>query len=229
MNCENYLLCALSILTIGYIIYFLSNIKSNCPINKSFENYENYENYVNNVDDIDNINNEDDVNNVDDIDNIDNIDDVDNVNNVNNEDDVNEYYMRPKQKLCKTNKKWHDKFYNKDKYYNKVDKINQLINEMDPFIEHDTSVNIYTGKKISDIYDELTKNDAKCYSKKCLKKPFIDPYTGNTYYFSDNTNKTTITNSQWEYDNECTMNGGAFDGNVYGFYPDDNNNISLAI
>lgn len=141
-----------------------------------------------------------------------------------------EPYIRKNQKLCKANnKKWYEKFMKKNKYYNKVDKINQLRNEMNPFIKHDTSVDMYSGQKISDIYDELTKNNAKCYSKKCLKKPYVDPYTGNSYYFSNNTNQRTITNSNWEYENECTMNGGVFDGNVYGVDPLDGEYTSLAI
>jgi hypothetical protein len=144
----------------------------------------------------------------------------------------NEYesYMRKDQRLCKPdNKKWYDRFLKKDKYYNKVDRMQQLRNEMDPFIEHDTSVNIYTGKKVSDIYDELTKNNAKCYAKKCLKKPYIDPYSGQAYYFSNNTNQRTITDSQWEYENECTMNGGAFDGNIYGVDPADGNDNGTSL
>ena len=133
-----------------------------------------------------------------------------------------ESYLRKDQSLCPINKKEHDKFYEKDKYYNNVDRIQQLRDEMDPSNMNQSTQ--YTGKKIKDIYDELVKNNNRCYTKKCLKEPYIDPYSKQPYY----TKNKTISNSQWEYKNECPLNGGAFDKNLYGFDPlQDNHYLSL--
>lgn len=103
-----------------------------------------------------------------------------------------------------TNDEYKD-FIEKNRYYNTVEKTYQIKDK-----------NFYKGKKIKDIYDNLTRNDIKYYSKKCLKEPHIDPYSHKPVYFSKNSR--TINNNQWEYHNENVMNGGNFCG-LTGFDP----------
>lgn len=199
MNCTKFIIVILSTLIIYYVNYFMSKSNYN-HINKNIEPYKNI-NKNNIVPPL----NGDDINMI-----------IDEETKNNNKQ--YEPYMRKDNNLCKPD-------IGTDKYYNKVDRIHQLHDQlMDPLIGHDKPV--YNGKKISDIYDELTKNNAKCYPKKCLKKPYIDPYGHANYYSNDG----TIKDLQWEYENECVMNGGS-DGGVYGFDPshEQNNGSSLAI
>lgn len=121
------------------------------------------------------------------------------------------------EELCPIGEKQFEQYKNYDQYFNQVEEVNHFRDQMDPV---NCEKNKFLGKKIKDIYDELTQNTGSCFAKKCLKKPYTDPYSGQKLYLSDITNKT-FTNDQWEYKDENPLNGGPFFDNTYGYTPND--------
>jgi len=84
--------------------------------------------------------------------------------------------------------------------YDTVDRINQF---------RDSNQQEYIGKNIQDIYDDLNGNNIR-------ESVDLLAHEG-TMYNKANKNFRTINNSRWYYDNENSMNGGKFAGNLLGF------------
>lgn len=94
-----------------------------------------------------------------------------------------------------------------DEYDDPVDKINVFV---------DKSYKDLAGKKIGDVFDDLTKT--KEHPRKCVYKPdAVDPITHDAVYFAeDNKYNKFAKPDMWMYENENTMNGGHMGNGVYG-------------
>lgn len=98
---------------------------------------------------------------------------------------------------CSIVDKWFNKYMNRGKYFNTVEKVNKLFG----------SSNKQVSRNISDIYDDLTKTPYSCSPKKCLEKGYVDLVSKNELYYNED---RTIKNDMWQYQNECPMNGQKF-------------------
>ena len=114
--------------------------------------------------------------------------------------------------------KWYNNYSNKGKYYNTVEK-NYKVKD---------NTQLYKGRKIKDIYNELTKDRYKNTAKKCKMGTHIDAFSHKPVFYNIiGENTFTIKEDKWAYNNECVMNGGSFDGELYGYDPSEN--LSLAV
>lgn len=220
MYCSQIPINLIFLLVIAYIIYFFKDTKINIidtmmptindSLNKITYINETNENKSNNT-----INklSEEQINSI--------LDKVNTNEFIENTEKENKFI----ENIEKENEIKYNKFITKDRYYNKVERINNNIRNNDSIFNKKKNKK-YDGKKIKDIYDELVENNAKNYSKKCLKKPFTDPYSKNKMYLNEN---NTFSDSNWEYENECPLNGGEFDKNLYGYYENEKNSYSALI
>ena len=151
----------------------------------------NYQQFINKVTDNDLINvikNNDIVNKI--------------MNNQDNQDNKNHTIYQSLWEPTENETKY-KQFMEHDRFYNKVERLHLPDNSQK-----------YNNKSIKDIYDDLVRNDSKLYSKKCLKNPYVDPYSKKNVYV----NGKNISNNHWEYKDECFMNGGE-DNGLTGFDP----------
>jgi len=111
---------------------------------------------------------------------------------------------------------------------NEVDVIDKL-NEM-----HTTNNNEITsqeGKKISDVYNELTQNklnkEKSCPEGKCLIPPHSDAQHHSSAYKQESHNGRSFSKYHWKYENDNVNNGGKFYGDIEGSDSDFENNMAL--
>jgi hypothetical protein len=109
---------------------------------------------------------------------------------------------------------WFNKYMDKGKYFNTVEKVNKLFQNDDKQVK----------RSIKDIYDDLTKTPYSCQSSKCTKKGYTDPFSNKEFHYNDD---RTIKNDIWAYDNECPMNGGKLFDSVHGYDASEGANIGI--
>lgn len=89
-----------------------------------------------------------------------------------------------------------------------VDRINQMMTS------HNNELVNSTGKKISDVYDELVKNDCdkikKCKFPKCVIPTSIDPVNKSTLYKKQFANGNAFIDYGVMFETDGVNNGGKF-------------------
>lgn len=75
-----------------------------------------------------------------------------------------------------------------------------------------------SGKKIKDIYDEVTRCGPNLYEKTCVRVPQFDN-TMHDGYVPNNITGMHNVRDQWQYQNENSLNGGEVAKNLYGYDP----------
>jgi hypothetical protein len=101
-----------------------------------------------------------------------------------------------------------------------VDKLNEMylaentdVNENNNGYDDDDVNN--NGKKIKDIFDNLTRHD----NPGCVREPVVDKTSMSSYYVQQGTGGNYVVDSLRIYENDGVENGGVFipEGNVYGY------------
>jgi len=100
-----------------------------------------------------------------------------------------------------------------------VDKLNEMylaentdVNKNDNGYDDDDVNN--NGKKIKDIFDNLTHHNPGC-----IREPIVDKTSMSSYYVQKGTGGNYVVDSLRIYENDGVENGGVFipEGNVYGY------------
>ena len=75
-----------------------------------------------------------------------------------------------------------------------------------------------SGRKITDIYDEVTGCGPNLYERTCVRAPYFDNTMHDGYlgFDSNMINGMHLIRDTWKYANENSMNGGELDKNLYG-------------
>lgn len=104
--------------------------------------------------------------------------------------------------------------YSSNESLDMVDKLNEI------FSSGDTNLVNYNGKNISDIYNDLTKNDVidNCVTNKCILPPDVDRDMHVGSYIEDS--GQTYSNYNWKYADDTVNNGGKFYENIEGYDKD---------
>jgi hypothetical protein len=91
-----------------------------------------------------------------------------------------------------------------------VDKLNEIFSSGNNELTH------HNGKRISDVYNELTKSNSNngCGEEKCILPPEIDRNLRTGFYTADSGMGKYYSNYNWKYENDNVNNGGKFYGNI---------------
>lgn len=90
-----------------------------------------------------------------------------------------------------------------------VDKINEL------YTSQNNEMSNLKGKRIADVFNELTQNKNKCGENgNCLIKPIIDRHVRSGFYMGDSGAGKYYSNYNWKYENDNVNNGGKFYDNI---------------
>lgn len=96
-----------------------------------------------------------------------------------------------------------------------VDKLNEMyLSENTEVAEGFNGYAGYEGKKIKDIFNDLTQH----YDPGCIKEPIVDKTTMSSFYVKEGMGGDYVDNTLRIYENDGVETGGVFmpEGNVYG-------------
>lgn len=104
-----------------------------------------------------------------------------------------------------------------------VDRINEMQTAQN------NELNICSGQKISDIYDNLVKSNCdqikKCKNEGCVIPSMIDEITQTTTYSKQNANGNSFTRYNVMFETDGVNNGGKFYDDIEGFDSMSENNL----
>lgn len=106
-----------------------------------------------------------------------------------------------------------------------VDKLNEI------YTSNNNEITNHGGKKISDIFNELTQNklnkQKSCTGGKCLVPPHSDAQHHSSAYKHKSHNGNSFSKYHWKYEDDGVNNGGKFYDDIEGSDSDFEHNMAL--